>query len=237
MRVKRSAWRSLVIGFTALAGLIFVFPGWAQPVAPVTWKDSRLSVQFDNASIGSILSTIAGQTRINLSVDPSVASYRESVSFNSFPLRDAILKVLEGSNIDYIIVGDPASSEGVQKVMLLGFAQKLPEPSYVAPTSAASAQGGGAVNPYANQLPNIFSRRPISGQTGPAQAQPAGRFLPFPEASEGSNPNDEGEQPNSVVKPVVPNPFNPVPAGTGSPQQQNPRKPPGAAAAWPPQNQ
>lgn len=184
----------------------------AENRAPVEWRDSRLSIHFNDAPISTILSAIAGATGIQLSVDPAVASFRESVSFQAAPLRDAILKVLDGSEIDYIIVGDSLASEAVKKVMLLGFSPKGPSTEV-----SMGAMQNQRVNPYAtSQPPNMFSGQ--AGMERPA-ARPGipGRFLPFPEAGQNQEqvPSSTATETNPQAgRPVPPNPFNPNPTAT-----------------------
>lgn len=203
--------------------------------APVEWRDSRLSIQFTDTPISTIFNAIAGATGIQLSMDPSVSTFRESVSFQGAPLRDAILKVLEGSEIDYIIVGDSLASEAVKKVLLLGFAPKGP----VSAGAAVGSMQNQRVNPYAPPPPNnIFSNQ---AGMGPQRVHPgnAGRFLPFPEA--GRNP-EQGQFSNTtetnpqIERPIPPNPFNPNPGATPNtlyPTPVTPRKIPRGPGLFP----
>jgi|GEM_PF-4914369 len=202
--------------------------------APVVWQDSKLSVQFDNAAISQILGSIASTTGIKLTIDPSVANYRESVSFRGLPLRDAILEVLEGSQIDYIIVGTSRVSRGVQQVLLLGYSPKGPVTSPVSSVPVAQAGQNQQPNPFATATsPGGFDGRTMTGQPGPAQGRGSGRFLPFPEAGETSNTTNNPAQPGERV--VSPNPFNPNPAASPAnptPENQLPvpdRRKPGSS--------
>ncbi|MDD5543483.1 MAG: hypothetical protein PHX83_09950 [Acidobacteriia bacterium] len=202
--------RNLFIGLVAAGGSGLM---WAQPALPaVTWQNSKLSVRFEDASVAQIVSAIAARTGIQLSVDPSVSSFRESVSFVNMALHDALLKVLDGSNIDYIIVGDPKSKDGVKKLMLLGFAPK--------DTATAAINQPGEVNavqpnPYANQ-PGIFSGRTMNQEPVP---RATGQFLPFPEAGGAAVSNDQ-QAPARPYPP--PNPFNPT---AQNPQSQGTSQP------------
>jgi hypothetical protein len=206
---------------------------FAQTSAPVKWRDSKLSVQFDDTSISQILTSIASTTGIKLTIDPSVSSYKASISFRDMSLRDAILKVLEGSAIDYIVVGDYRSPQMVREVMLLGFAPKITPSSVATGFGQQQSQQIYAAHGGASSL---FSGQNLTQQPIPAKPGDRGRFLPFPDATDGGNTQQPGQQ----AVPV--NPFNPYPAGDTSfpatPQPNNEdrtirRRPP----TWPPQTQ
>jgi hypothetical protein len=204
---------------------------FAQTRAPVEWKESKLSIQFDDTTISQILNSIAYTTGIKLTIDPSVSSYKASVSFKDMMLRDAILKVLEGSAIDYIVVGDSRSPQMVSQVMLLGFTPKI------TPSSVA-ARSGQQQNEQVHAAPegSSISGQNLTQQPVPGKPGERGRFLPFPDATGGGNTQQPGQQ----AVPV--NPFNPYPAvDTSFPATTQPnnddqtirRRPP----TWPPQPQ
>jgi hypothetical protein len=153
---------------------------------PVAWQDSKLSVQFNSTSISQILNGIAKVSNFKVTIEPSVAGYVESVSFQSLPLRNAILKILEGSSIDFIIVGDSKSPDGVREVMLLGYSAKanLPPAPPTANTAGYPSNPYPQPNPYATSGPaSIFSGRAVTDQPVPAAGQGGERSLPFPDAA------------------------------------------------------
>lgn len=187
------------------------------PPPPVVWQESKLSVHFENAPISQILDAVASATRIKLSVDPSVASYQESVSFKRLPLREALLKILDGSEIDFIIVGDPNSSQAVTQVYLLGFSPKGPLTSSVPASFPTQVYPNQPVNPFSSNVPpNTFSGQTLTEQPVPGRNPESGRFLPFPEANSNL---DSGSQIQAPQRLIPPNPFNPEPA-------VNPNNPP-----------
>ncbi len=199
-------------------GILGAIPLYAQSAAsPVVWKDTKLSVQFDNATMGQILNSISSATGIKLSVDPAVGSYRESVSFRGLSLREGILKVLEGSGIDYIVVGSPQSPQGVNQVLLLGYSPKGPVTPSAAPIPVAQAGQPLRPNPFATGVAaNPFGVGQAVGEQVASPPADSGGFLPFPDASDNSNP--ENPQTDPAQKPAPPNPFNPNPAATPAPQ-------------------
>ncbi len=228
--MKKTILRSLIIAGSAMLCLLIATAVAAQSNSPIQWQNQKLSLQFDNAPIGTILNSVAAATGFKLDVDPSVSSFRESVSFKDVPLRDAILKILDGSEIDYVIVGDPKSSQGVTKVMLLGFAPKgSAAPSAGMGITSAELPKNPVVNPYnAATTPNNMMGVREPGQPFPPHMTSSGRFLPFPEA--GANENET--QPVTGPRIVPPNPFNPHPQTmtpkspySGPPTPNNPMTP------------
>ncbi|MBZ5554779.1 MAG: hypothetical protein LAO21_18840 [Acidobacteriia bacterium] len=222
MRIK-SALKSWV-GCLICFGMLGAVPVYSQTAAsPVLWQDSKLSVQFDNATISQVLNAISRATGIKLSVDPSVANVQQSISFRDLSLREGVLKVLEGSGIDFIVVGTPQSPQSVSQVLLLGLSPKGPVIPSVASVPAAPAGQFQRPNPFASATP----QNPFSGQAAPEQAGPpqadSGGFLPFPEASD--NPNGTNPQAPPAQNPVPPNPFNPNPSANPPAQPPSPTAP------------
>ncbi|MBZ5536880.1 MAG: hypothetical protein LAO31_13085 [Acidobacteriia bacterium] len=215
-----TSWLSCLICFGML-GAVSVFSQVA--TSPVVWQDSKLSVQFDNASISQVLTAISRATGIKLSVDPSVANVQQSVSFRGLPLREAIVKVLDGSGIDFIVVGAPQSPQSVSQVLLLGFSPKTPVTPSGASVPAATAGQFQRPNPFTPAAAqNANFGQPVAEQAAPVQADP-GSFLPFPEA--GDNPNATNPQAQPAQNPVPPNPFNPNPSANPTAQPPTPTTP------------
>jgi hypothetical protein len=213
-----------LLGCLICFGMIGAIPFYAQGAAsPVVWQDSKLSVQFENVTISQILISISGVTGFKLTVDPAVGSYRESVSFKGLSLRAGILKVLEGSGIDFIVVGKPSSQQEVSQVLLLGYSPKTPVVPAGSNTPVAMGGLPGRPNPFASGAPaTAFAAQPVAEQTATPQVDPGG-FLPFPEASD--NSEVANPQPDPTQKPVAPNPFNPNPSASPAPQTTPPSTP------------
>lgn len=211
-------------GLILAATLAGISLGADNPVAPVAWDGAKLSVHFENSSISQILSSVAGVTGMQVSVDPSVSGYQESVSFKNLPLHDAVLKILDGSEIDYIVVGDPKSPQRISKVILLGLSPKgsLNQPPGNNPISQGTQYQ--QPNPYVvDSQSGMFSGRTVREQPVPGRVTDSGRFLPFPEATEVPDTQKQDGFDQSKPRVVPPNPFNPQP--DASPNTANPERP------------
>lgn len=193
-------------------------------IAPVAWDGAKLSVHFENSSISQILSSVASVTGMQVSVDPSVSGYQESVSFKNLSLHDAVLKILDGSEIDYIVVGDPKSPQRVSKVFLLGFSPKgsLNQPPGNNPVSQGAQYQ--QPNPYVvDSQSGMFSGRTMTEQPVPGRVTDSGRFLPFPEAADAPKTQNQDVTDQSKPRAVPPNPFNPQ--SNATPNTPNPERP------------
>lgn len=210
-----------LVGSLICLALLSAVPVYSQvPIAPVVWQDSKLSVQFDNATISQVLNAISRATGMKLSVDPSVANVQQSVSFKGLPLREAILKVLDGSGIDFIVVGAPQSPQSVSQVLLLGLSPKgpvIPSAASIPATAARQFQRPNPFAPTTAQNPG----QPVVEQAAPPRAETGG-FVPFPETSD--NPEATTPQAQPAQNPVPANPFNPNPSANPTPNP--PAQPP-----------
>jgi hypothetical protein len=219
------------VGYLICFGVIGAVPVYSQlATPPVVWQDSKLSVQFDNATISQVLHAISNATGIKLSVDPSVGNVQQSVSFKGLPLREAIVRVLDGMGVDYIVVGTSLSPQGVSQVLLLGFSPKAPATPSGAGVPAATAGQYQRPNPFGPPTAqNANFGQPVVDLAAPANGDP-GSFVPFPEA--GDNPNATNPQAQPAQNPVPPNPFNPNPSAqptaptTPMPDRRVPGAPP-----------
>lgn len=197
---------AIVIGSIFLVAPVTA-PSSQEVQHPVVWQNSRLSVQFENSTITQILNSVAQATGVKLTIDPTVSSYRESVSFKSLALKDGLLKVLEGSGMDYVLIGDPHSAEGVTQLLVLGFTPKGGGGSSGSISSFPSgAQGQLRSGDNVNVVPNPFSDRTEVQQVVPSRPADSGGFLPFPEAAA---PPAEGTNAAPAQRAVPANPFNP----------------------------
>lgn len=217
MLSEKSLGLTRVIGSLVL--ILFTTPAYTQILnPPVVWQNAQLSVQFENATIAQILNAVAQATGIKLTMDPAVAGYRESVSFKALALKVGVMKVLEGSGIDYIIIGDPDSPQGVAQLLLLGFSPKgASGPGSPGNSLSSSGQRQLSLSESVAGTPNPFSDR--SNIQPPASARPAdsGSFLPFPEAT-AAPAEGTSTQPQQRVVPANPfSPDGPPPTGTSAP--------------------
>jgi hypothetical protein len=216
--------RKHLVGYMIWLGMLGAVPVFSQmATSPVVWQDSKLSVQFENSTISQVLNAISRATGFKLSVDPSVANVQQSVSFKGVPLREAIVRVLEGSGIDFIIVGTPLSPQSVSQVLLLGISPKGPVTPSVAGVPAAAAGQFQRPNPFASAAPqNRISNQPVVEEAATPQEETGG-FVPFPETGDNSNPTNP--QPQPAQNPVPPNPFNPNPSANTPAQSPSPTAP------------
>jgi len=108
----------------------------------VIYKNGQLTIDSQNSTLTAVLNAICRQIGAQLDMPPGAANDRVAVHFSG-SARQAISALLDGSSLNYVIMGSPENPDGVQKVIL----------TKVLPASRSTGQ------------------EPAAGANGPATAQ------------------------------------------------------------------
>jgi hypothetical protein len=157
-----------------------------QPVAPqVSYRDGQLTIVAPNSTLGDILRAVRRQTSADIEIPPT-ASERVVTHIGPGPARDVVAELLKGSKFNYVLLGSPANSNLLTRVVLVaksgsdqapspqtveGNPNMAPPPSDAAPdttdadaTPADDAQDDAAADP--NAAPAEAEQTPPADQPG-----------------------------------------------------------------------
>lgn len=182
-----------------------VEPGRA--AAPTLSYDGRtLSLSAENQTFGQVMGLFQRQMGLELDIPGDLSSLRlPLVEVRNLTMRDALLKVLEGSNYDYILVAAPEQPDRVRKLVVPGKSSKVS-----AAVTAFRSTNRPIEDPFGGGVETSFEDnsnvQPEPVPTAPAQNPPVQGFVPG--------------QPGA--QPIPANPNQPVPIGV-APQQAQPQ--------------
>jgi len=117
------------------------------PVPPqVSYQDAQLTIVAPNSTLGDILRAVRKQTGAD--IDIPVANERVVTHLGPGPAREIVAELLNGSRFNYVLLGSPADSAALTRVVLV--AKSGPDNSTTPPPngpSIAEQQQPGMVPP------------------------------------------------------------------------------------------
>jgi hypothetical protein len=133
-----------------------------QAAPPAISFDGRiLSLSAENQSVGQLLSVIQKSTGLRFEAPGELQSMRlPLVEITKVSVREALLRLLEGTNYDYILVAVPGDPDRIQTLLIPGKSTKIAATSAGAlrgqPTHAAVEDVfGGGGDPSLDENPGI----------------------------------------------------------------------------------
>jgi hypothetical protein len=123
----------------------------------VSYRDAQLTIVAANSTLGDILRAVRKQTGAEIEIP--AATERVVTHLGPGPARDVIAELLNGSRFNYVLLGSPADSTVLARVVLV--AKSGPEnaaPTNPTPGITEQAQPGIAQRsggPGAAQLPEV----------------------------------------------------------------------------------
>jgi len=92
-----------------------------QPPAPprVSYQNGQLTIDSRNATLSQVLHSVQLQTGASVDMPPGSGSERVVAKLGPGTPKDVLATLLNGSKFNYVILGAPDNSGGVQKVILL----------------------------------------------------------------------------------------------------------------------
>ena len=185
-------------------GLLVMFAGaeTTHAAAPTLSYDGRtLTLSAENQTFGQVMGLFQRQMGLEVDIPGDLNGLRlPLVEIKNLSMRDALLKVLEGSNYDYILVALPEQPDRVRKLVVPGKSAKIS-----AAAGAFRSMNRPVEDPFGGGVETSFEDN-SNIQPEPVPTAPAQGFAPG--------------QPG--VQPVPANPNQPAPVGV-APQQAQPQ--------------
>ena len=184
-------------------------------VPTVSYDGRTLSLTVENQSFGQVMSLLQQKTGLQFEIPGDLQGLRlPLVEIRSLSVREALLKLLQGSNYDYILIAAPGNSDQVQKLLVPGRSTKVSgAPSAFRATNHPAAEDpfGGSAEATFDDNSNVQSEPPAinaqPAQNPPAQAvQPGVQPVPV-NANQTVVPGGNVQQPQA--QPQGLQPFNP----------------------------
>jgi hypothetical protein len=189
--------------------------------APALSFDGRtLSLSAENQTFGQVMGLFQRQLGLEIDIPGDLSGLRlPLVEVKNLSMREALLKVLEGSNYDYILVAAPDQPDRVRKLVVPGKSSKVSAAATAFRSTNRPLEdpfGGGAETSFEDNS-NV---QPEPVPTAPAQNPPVQGFVP---GQTGVQPGVQPGMQPGVQPGVQPVPANPnQPAGV-APQQGQPQ--------------
>jgi hypothetical protein len=172
-----------------------------QPPAPpqVSYQNGQLAIDSQNATLSQVLHSVQVQTGASIDMPSGAGSERVVATLGPGKPKDVIASLLNGSKFNYVILGEPNSSGGVQKIILLS--KNTPAGNSAAVTTAQnnvrSPSPSQAVEPPEDEYPPPDQETENQNQLQPGQP---------------GMPGSEGLTPDTInASPGVINPGNRTP--------------------------
>lgn len=157
---------------------------FASPSAKYDGK--LLSFSAENKTFGQVMEIFKEKTGMEYDIPGDLRGLSlPLVEIKNLTLKSALLKVLEGSNTDYILIASPADAERIMKLLIIGRSSKI------------ALSGVPAASPSARPMNRQAAEDPFGGEMGvdEGQVEPA----PVNTIPPQSNPPPQGAQQNPVV--------------------------------------
>jgi hypothetical protein len=211
-----------VVRFAILMILANIAP--ARAAAPTLSHDGQtLSLSAENQTFGQVMALFQRHMGLEIDIPGDLNGLRlPLVEVKNLSMREALLKVLEGSNYDYILVAVPGQPDRVRRLVVPAKSAKVSATATAFRSTNRPLEdpfGGGVETSFednSNAQPEPVPGGPI---LNPPVQNPAAAQNP---AAQGLIPGQPGVQPGMQqgVQPVPANPNQPIGV---APQQAQPQ--------------
>ncbi len=90
------------------------------PVPPqISYQNGQLTIDSQNATLSQVLRSVQVQTGASLDIPSGAGNERVVARLGPGRPKDVLASLLNGSKFNYVILGEPGNSGGVQKIILL----------------------------------------------------------------------------------------------------------------------
>jgi hypothetical protein len=155
--------------------------------SPSTKYDGKpLNFSVENKTFSQVMELFKEKTGMEYDIPGDLRGMSlPLVEIKNLTLKSALLKVLEGSNTDYILIASPADPERIMKLLIIGKSSKIASSNAPATGSAGHAMNRPAVveDPFGGDM---------GVEEGQAETAPVNVIPPQP------NPPPQGAQQNPV---------------------------------------
>ena len=149
----------------------------------VSYDGRTLSLTAENQSFGQVMNLLQQETGLQFEIPGDLQAVRlPLVEISNLSVREALLKLLQGSNYDYILIAAPGNPDQVQKLLVPGKSTKI-----AAASSAFKAASRPPVeDPFSGGVEATFDDNPaVQQEPAVINAQPPGQ---------GAVPGQPGQQ-------------------------------------------
>jgi hypothetical protein len=173
----------------------------------VGYLNGQLTIVSQNSTLSDILSSVQRKTGVEVEFPASAGTQRVATEIGPATPREALTTLLQGTNFDYIIVGDESRPGGISRVMLTarqdaragelvtnnrgGQPGAAQSPNYAEPTISDDE----AAEPLPEQPPDQMSQEQL--QQEPQQPPPGQQGAPG--QPPGGMPQNAGQGPNGQI--------------------------------------
>lgn len=174
--------------------------------ATLSYDGQTLSLSAENQTFGQVIGLFQRQLGLEIDIPGELNSLRlPLVEIKNLSMREALLKVLEGSNYDFILVAMPGQPDRVRKLVVPGKSARI-----AAASNAFRSMNRPVEDPFGGGVETQFEDN-ANVQPEPVPAAPA------------PNPPAQGFVPGQpAVQPAPANPNQPAPLGV-TPQPAQPQ--------------
>ena len=139
----------------------------------VSYDGRTLSLTAENQSFGQVMNLLQQETGLQFEIPGDLQAVRlPLVEISNLSVREALLKLLQGSNYDYILIAAPGNPDQVQKLLVPGKSTKI-----AAAASAFKAASRPPVeDPFSGGIETTFDDNPaVQQEPAVINAQPPGQ--------------------------------------------------------------
>jgi hypothetical protein len=139
-----------------------------KPNLEVVYKNERLSIRADKASLTEVLSEVARKTGADISLPAMAASEQVVAKIGLLPVTDALVALLNGSRFNFIMVGSDGDPTKLKSVILTFRDMGKSQPAIASPAPTVDL---GQPEPEGSPQPETQSQ-PQEGQGQQENPQP-----------------------------------------------------------------
>lgn len=150
--------------------------------ADVTVSNGMMSAEINSQSLQTVIQAVSSQTQVTFSVDDSVRTSPVTASFQNLPIALGIKKMLEGTGINYVVMGGASGQ---------------PESIYIGSSERPGAPGQKLDSRPTN---NRSVTQPVYRPQQQPQPQPQLQQQPDPNRGNNQNPNEGRSVPPGMQK-------------------------------------
>lgn len=185
--------------------VVFILLMAVSVFAEVQVRDGKVTAHVQSGSLRDVVNQIATQAGIQVSIDDSVANDTIYANFQDLPIGAAMRKLLEGTDINYAVIG---TSDSAPSAIFVSRSESPGGPPKKLDTRPVTSPGRGVVQPISPPPPPI-----------PQQAVPTTVVRP---PVNGANSNNVNPNKDPNQKPATPTGGTAIPTAgsfTGPPPQ------------------
>ena len=196
-----------------MLSLLILGKSLCQASSSASYDGKPLTFSIENKTFGQVMELFKEKTGLEYDIPGDLRGFNlPLVEIKNLTLKTALLKVLEGSNYDYILIASPDDAERIVKLLIMGRSSKIASSGGSAPGSATRAMNKPPIveDPFGGDMgldEGQVESAPVSGV--PPQLNP-----PF----QGAQPNPNVVQPGQQPGQIQPQ-FSPPQPGQAQPGQ------------------